>query len=191
MTTGIARGIHSMTTTPIHELLVQFVRWDGNKIEGGAPQWIGEALRKGTPDTAGAIMRLGNEVHVGTANGILVARAGDWIVNLGQGVLTVLSGNEHETLFGSYDDDEALGRFGHHPDADIDFCVEVEAIDAYLADARLGVSKPGEPPRVIDAALAERIRAARTFIAKDSISSEAMDALIKIEGEVLAKLTNE
>jgi hypothetical protein len=44
---------------------------------------------------------------------------------------------------------------------------------------------------VIDTTLGERIRAARTFIAKDSISSEAMDALVRIEGEVLAKLTNE
>jgi hypothetical protein len=90
-------------TKGLHELLVQFVRWDGNRIEGGAPKWIVDALDKGTPDTAGAIMRLGNEVHVGTAKGVLVAGAGDWIVNLGQGVLTVLSAEEHETIFGSYD----------------------------------------------------------------------------------------
>lgn len=176
---------------PLHELLVEFVRWDGNKIEGGAPQWISDALRKGTPDAAGAIMRLGNEVHVGTATGILVAKPGDWIVNLGRGVLTVLSGNEHETLFGSYDDDEALGRFGHHPDADIDFCIEVEAIGSYLADARLGISKPGEPPRRIDMPLAERIRHARTFTPKDSISQEAMAALRKFDHEVLTALCNQ
>lgn len=174
----------------LHELLVQFVHWDGNKIEGGAPQWIADALQKGTPDTAGAIMRLGNKVHVGTATGILVAKPGDWIVNLGQGVLTVLSAGEHESLFGTYDDDDILGRFGHHPDANIDFCIEVEAIGSYLADARLGISKPGESPRVIDTALASRIGEARAFIVKDSISSDAMDALVAIEAEVIDKLSN-
>lgn len=173
--------------TPIHELLVQFVRWDGNKIEGGAPQWISEGLQRGTPDTAGAIMRLGDEVHVGTATGILVARAGDWIVNLGKGVLTVLSGNEHEILFGSYDD-EVRGRFGHHPDADTDFCVEVEAIESYVTDARLAISKPGEPPRAIDVALGERIRTARTFVPSDTISRKAMATLVMIENDILASL---
>ncbi len=177
-------------TTPLHELLVQFVRWDGNKIEGGAPQWISEALQKGTPGTAGAIMRLGNDVHVGTATGILVARAGDWIVNLGRGVLTVLSAHEHETLFGSYDDDEALGRFGHHPDADTDFCVEVEAIGSYVTDALLGISKPGTPPRAIDTELGQRIREARAFVPSDEIARKAMATLIKIENEILASLIN-
>jgi hypothetical protein len=135
-------------------------------------------------------MRLGNEVHVGTTTGILIARAGDWIVNLGKGVLTVLSGNAHETLFGSCDADEALGRFGHHPDADSDFCVEVEAIESYVTDARLGVSKPGEPTRSIDVALGERIRAARTFIPSDTISRKAMATLLTIENDILATLLN-
>ena len=87
----------------IHELLVRFVRWDGNKIEGGAPKWIADALQKGTPDTPGAIMRISKVVHVGTAKGILIANPGDWIVNLGSGILTVLSAQEHEALFASYD----------------------------------------------------------------------------------------
>lgn len=176
--------------TPIHEIRVQYVRWNGNKIEGGAPQWIADALQKGTPDTAGAIMRIGSEVHIGTATGILVAREGDWIVHLGKGILTVLSGSEHEILFGLSEPHEALGRFGHHPDVDTDFCVEVEAIESHVADARLGVSKPGEPPRVIDAALGERIREARTFIPVDTISRKAMATLITIENDILASLFN-
>ncbi|NTF16993.1 hypothetical protein G6L37_00940 [Agrobacterium rubi] len=84
-------------------LLVSHVRWDGNKIEGGAPEWIAEALQKGTPDTPGAIMRIGNVVHVGSDKGILTANPGDWIVNLGSGILTVLSAQAHDTLFGSYE----------------------------------------------------------------------------------------
>lgn len=174
--------------TPIHEIRVQYVRWNGNKIEGGAPQWIADALQKGTPDTAGAIMRIGSGVHVGTATGILVARAGDWIVHLGKGILTVLSGSEHEILFEPSENHEALGRFGHHPDANTDFCVEVEAIESYITDARLAISKPGEPPRAIDVVLGERIRTARTFVPSDTISRKAMATLVMIENDILASL---
>lgn len=87
-------------------------------------------------------------------------------------------------------DQEVLARFDHHPDADTDFCVEVEEIESYVADARLGVSKPGEPPRAIDAALGERIRNARTFVPFDTITRKAMAALVTIENEILASLIN-
>lgn len=86
--------------------------------------------------------------------------------------------------------EEVLARFDHHLDAGTDFCFEVEAIESYVADARLGVSKPGEPPRVIDAALGERIREARTFIPFDTISRKAMATLITIENDILATLLN-
>lgn len=33
---------------------------------------------------------------------------------------------------------EHLGRFGHHPDPAIDFCVEVEIIEGMAYDARVG-----------------------------------------------------
>jgi hypothetical protein len=87
-------------------------------------------------------------------------------------------------------DQEVLARFDHHPDAGTDFCVEVEEIESYVADARLGVSMPGEPPRVIDVALGERIRNARTFIPFDAISRKAMATLLMIENDILASLLN-
>lgn len=33
-----------------------------------------------------------------------------------------------------------LGRFGHHPDPAIDFCVEVEDLDAIANSAKLGLT---------------------------------------------------
>lgn len=35
---------------------------------------------------------------------------------------------------------ERLGRFGHHPDPAIDFCVEVEELMGIATDRRLGVA---------------------------------------------------
>jgi len=36
---------------------------------------------------------------------------------------------------------ENLGRYGHHPDPLIDFCVEVECIESLELDVRLGFEK--------------------------------------------------
>lgn len=38
---------------------------------------------------------------------------------------------------------ETLGRFGHHPDPAIDFCVEVEEIEALVCDATNGIRDCG------------------------------------------------
>lgn len=40
----------------------------------------------------------------------------------------------------AYSVSEVLGRFGHHPDPAIDFCVEVEELEAITESARLGLS---------------------------------------------------
>lgn len=34
-----------------------------------------------------------------------------------------------------------LGRFGHHPDPAIDFCVEVEVIEGMAYDAKVGLAE--------------------------------------------------
>ena len=48
--------------------------------------------------------------------------------------------------------DKKLGRFGHHPDPAIDFCVEVDAIDGMIADHRAGLcSKPPIVERIMKA----------------------------------------
>jgi hypothetical protein len=38
---------------------------------------------------------------------------------------------------------DELGRFGHHPDSAIDFCIEVEELEAIAENARLGLTGNG------------------------------------------------
>ena len=37
--------------------------------------------------------------------------------------------------------DVALGRFGHHPDPAIDFCIEVDEIEGMVYDAKHGLAE--------------------------------------------------
>jgi len=39
---------------------------------------------------------------------------------------------------------EKLARFGHHPDPAIDFCIEVEEIEAMHCNVQLGLAEKGE-----------------------------------------------
>lgn len=39
---------------------------------------------------------------------------------------------------------EGLGKFGHHPDAATDFCVEVDAIEGMVADCKAGLESRGD-----------------------------------------------
>lgn len=41
-------------------------------------------------------------------------------------------------------DTQTLGRFGHHPDPAIDFCVEVEEIEAIWTDRHLQFPNPDD-----------------------------------------------
>ena len=38
-------------------------------------------------------------------------------------------------------DTEKLGRFDHHPDTVLDFCVEVEALEGLVHDVRMGIQE--------------------------------------------------
>lgn len=52
---------------------------------------------------------------------------------------------------------DALGKFGHHPDPAIDFCVEVLELMSIATDRKVGVSNPD------DASLEGRVNRAMTF----------------------------
>lgn len=39
---------------------------------------------------------------------------------------------------------ETLGRFGHHPDPAIDFCVEVEVLEGIAYDRSVGFANPAD-----------------------------------------------
>lgn len=75
-------------------------------------------------------------------------------------------------------DTPALGRFGHHPDPTIDFCVEVEEIDAIHYDVRTGIAKDKEDERN------RRISRAMSFrVGGDEKAVAAKDRLRVIERE--------
>ena len=85
---------------------------------------------------------------------------------------------------------ENLGRFGHHPEAAIDFCVEVEEIEAIANNAKIGLTGFGhEQDR---AGLDERIERALEFrVGADSNSVAAKDALRSLAQERGFDLTTE
>lgn len=76
-------------------------------------------------------------------------------------------------------EDEPLGRFNHHPDAGIDFCVEVEAIRSEITDLAAGL------PPTMD--LQERIRRAMEFrVGGDADACRAKQQLREIEASLAA-----
>lgn len=52
---------------------------------------------------------------------------------------------------------ERLGKFGHHPDAAIDFCVEVEEIQAMAYNRKVGFDNEPSLDDRIEKALAFRV----------------------------------
>ena len=75
--------------------------------------------------------------------------------------------------------DTALGRFDHHPNPAIDFCVEVEEIEGEAYNLRVGF----QPMTKAD--LLERIDRAMHFIVGGDIGAiVAKDRLREIEREV-------
>lgn len=75
----------------------------------------------------------------------------------------------------STDTTEPLGRFGHHPDPAIDFCVEVEELEAMAYDHVNGLRDCGSE-------LVHRIAKARDFrVGGDYQAVNAMSALRSLE----------
>ena len=75
---------------------------------------------------------------------------------------------------------EALGRFGHHPDAAIDFCVEVERIENVVRNQHLGLARPEELASLeTDVAKAMQFR-----VGGDIQAIDAKAALRKVEHEL-------
>jgi len=93
---------------------------------------------------------------------------------------------------GLLSDDEAskakLGKFGHHPDPAIDFCIEVESLQARLFDAKHGISKPGYASEPV-ANVSEDIRRAMMFrVGGDEGAVAAKAILRELEAEAIAAL---
>jgi hypothetical protein len=80
---------------------------------------------------------------------------------------------------------EKVGRFGHHHEPAIDFCIEVEALEGHLFDAKHGIGKPGHEPRRIDDEFRRRVSSAMDFIVGgDQIAIAAKATLRSISAQV-------
>lgn len=74
---------------------------------------------------------------------------------------------------------ETLGRFGHNPDPAIDFCVEVDEIEAIASNLAKGLSGFGHEETY--ASLAKRVDAALAFrVGGDEGAVAAMQALRRL-----------
>lgn len=73
-----------------------------------------------------------------------------------------------------------LGRFRHHPNPAIDFCVEVEELTSIATDRRLGVSNPD------NGSLERRVQRAMEFrVGGDLNAIDAKGTLREIETSLL------
>lgn len=78
---------------------------------------------------------------------------------------------------------EVLGRFGHHPDPAIDFCVEVEIIEGEWFNVQMGFEN-GTPTAK---ELRQRVDKAMTFnVGGDLNAISAKSLLRKIDAEMSA-----
>lgn len=90
---------------------------------------------------------------------------------------------QHVILKGLTDDTANLGRFGHHPNPAIDFCIEVEALQGRLFDADHGISKPGSEPEAVKAVLKDIERAMDFIVGGDQGAVAAKQFLRGLECE--------
>jgi len=68
-------------------------------------------------------------------------------------------------------DDTKLGRFGHHPDPVIDYCVEVDELHSIVIDAGLGLRPWAE--------LGNRIEKAMCFIVGGDLNAIRAKAFLR------------
>lgn len=79
--------------------------------------------------------------------------------------------------------EERLGRFGHHPDPAIDFCVEVEELESMHRNRTIGFDH--EP------ALEARVEKAMDFrVGADLNAVHAKQALRQVDAELCGQRSN-
>lgn len=76
---------------------------------------------------------------------------------------------------------EGLGRFGHHPNPAIDFCIEVETLESRLHQAEHGLSKPRSVPETIAAVLHDIQKALNFRVGGDEGAVSAKHLLRSLE----------
>lgn len=103
-------------------------------------------------------------------------------------MLAAVPSSEIEVRSGLSDDKAGLMRFGHHPDPAIDFCIEVESLEARLSDAKHHYAKMGEEPETV-AFVLDRIQSALSFkVGADDGAVKSKQALRDLETKAIAWL---
>lgn len=59
-------------------VVIEAVQWTGNNITD-RPKWLDAAISK-TPEEVGCVFRVGNELHIFTTEGVMIASPADWII---------------------------------------------------------------------------------------------------------------
>lgn len=85
---------------------IEAVQWDGNRVVGDVPDWLSKALNSGgAPDTTpGCVMRFRNEVHIGTLEGVMIAKPGDYIIQGVKGELYPCKPDIFDATYDSVDE---------------------------------------------------------------------------------------
>lgn len=59
---------------------IEAVQWDGHKVSEVTP-WLSDAIAKSPiPGEAGWAIRVGNDIHIGTLESVMIASPGDFII---------------------------------------------------------------------------------------------------------------
>ena len=82
---------------------------------------------------------------------------------------------------------EKLGRFEHHPDPAIDFCIEVEILESRLHQAELGLAKMGDKPETVYKVLESICRALQFNVGADEGAVNAKHILRQLYTRAAAK----
>lgn len=88
---------------------------------------------------------------------------------------------------GLTDDATGLGRFQHHPDPAIDFCIEVETLESRLHQAQNGMAKPGEAPETRTQVLAAIQNAMSFHVGGDTGATDAKALLRSLEDKAVPR----
>ena len=89
---------------------------------------------------------------------------------------------------GLTDDATGLGRFRHHPDPAIDFCLQVETLESRLHQAMNSLCKPGDEPEAVENVLVAIEQAMGFRVGGDEGAVNAKAVLRDLEKQARAAL---
>jgi hypothetical protein len=59
-------------------VVIEAVEWNGNRLSE-VPEWLSQAI-EAMPGQVGSVVRVGDNIHIPTLEGTMIASPGDWII---------------------------------------------------------------------------------------------------------------